>query len=152
MRADLASIGPGLRHANTGGPCSRTRKERIRATLLGTDDGIIRCPRIVRVGIHFPSVDPVDILTGILDEEGYGSPEDLRDELEIPDHRLIARPWTDSTGVVDPRHDERRDVLWNALVLGLCTAQVYDPSRPVLWTQASLMRRLELFDPAGFYA
>ncbi len=28
----------------------------------------------------------------------------------------------------------------------------YDPARPVLWTQACLTRRLELFDPAGFYA
>ena len=35
---------------------------------------------------------------------------------------------------------------------GLCTAQLYDPARPVLWTQAALKRRLELFDPAGFYA
>ena len=29
---------------------------------------------------------------------------------------------------------------------------IYDPARPVLWTQAALKRRLELFDPAGFYA
>ncbi len=140
------------RWANSGGPMSRTRKERIRSTLLGNDDGLVRCPRIVRVGIEFPNGDPVDVLTAILNGEGYSSPEDLRGELEIPDHALIARPYPERTGVVDARYDARRDVLWNALVLGLCTAQVYDPSRPVLWTQASLTRRLELFDPAGFYA
>jgi hypothetical protein len=140
------------RRANSGGPRSRTRNERIRTTLLGTDDGAIRCPRIVRVGIHFPGVDPVEVLTEILNEEGYGSAEDLRGELAIPDHPLIARPWAESAGAVDPHHDERRNVLWNALVLGLCTAQLYDPRRPVLWTQAALRRRLELFDPTGFYA
>ena len=138
--------------ANSGGPMSRTRKERIRSTLLGNDHLLVRCPRIVRVGIEFPDVDPVDVLTGILNGEGYASPEDLRGELEIPDRALIARPYTERAGIVDVRYDARRDVLWNALVLGLCTAQVYDPSRPVLWTQASLRRRLELFDPAGFYA
>ena len=149
----LPDIAVGIdRWANSGGPMSRTRKERIRSTLLGNDDGLVRCPRIVRVGIEFPNADPVEVLTGILNGEGYASPEDLRGELEIPDHALIARPYTERTGVVDARYDARRDVLWNALVLGLCTAQVYDPSRPVLWTQASLTRRLELFDPAGFYA
>jgi len=148
---------PGLsrnveRIANTGGPSSRTRKERIRSTLLGNDNLLVRCPRILRVGIDFPNADPVDVLIGILHEEGYGDPEDLRGELEIPDHPLIARRYPETAGVVHASYDARRDILWNALVLGLCTAQVYDPSRPVLWTQASLTRRLELFDPAGFYA
>lgn len=138
--------------ANSGGPMSRTRKERIRSTLLGNDDGLIHCPRIVRVGIEFPAGDPVELLTEILAQEGCGSPEDLRDELDVPDHRLIARPFTERAGIVHASYDARRDVLWDALVLGLCTAQVYDPARPVLWTQASLTRRLELFDPAGFYA
>ncbi len=70
-------------------------------------------------------------------EEGYGSPEDLRDVLEIPPGRLIARPHTLNNGVVDIVHDARRDVLWHALMLGLCTSHIYDPTRPVLWTQAS---------------
>ncbi len=146
------------KYANSGGPSSRTRKERIRCSLLGSDDGPVHCPRIVRVGIAFPNVDPVEFLTTMLQEEGYGSPEDLRGELAIPGHPLIARPFQEFVGsvpfpaVVHASYDARRDVLWNALVLGLCTAQVYDPSRPVLWTQTSLTRRLELFDPAGFYA
>jgi hypothetical protein len=37
-------------------------------------------------------------------------------------------------------------------MLGLCTAHLYDPGRPVLWTRASLKRVLELFEPGGFYA
>jgi hypothetical protein len=138
--------------ANSGGPMSRTRKERIVSTLLGNDDGAIRCPRIVRVGLDFPVGDPVEVVTAILNEEGYASPEDLRGELDVPGRPLIARPCTERAGIVHASYDARRDVLWHALVLGLCTALVYDPSRPVLWTQASLTRRLELFDPAGFYA
>ena len=43
-------------------------------------------------------------------------------------------------------------VLEQALLLGLCTAYQYDPARPVLWTRASLTRRVELYEPAGFYA
>jgi hypothetical protein len=69
-----------------------------------------------------------------------------------PPGRLVARPHTLNNGVVDILCDARRDILWHALMLGLCTAQIYDPARPVLWTQAALKRRLELFDPAGFYA
>jgi hypothetical protein len=29
---------------------------------------------------------------------------------------------------------------------------VYDPSRPLLWTRASLRRAVELFQGQGFYA
>lgn len=148
----FAHFGGVIRRANIGGPMTRTRREGIRATLLGHRDGVIRCPRIVRLGIVFPEGDPVELLTELLAEEGYGSAEDLRDELEIPEGRLVARQQTQSTGVVDMLTDPRRDILWHALMLGLCTAQLYDPTRPVLWTQAALQRRLELFDPAGFYA
>jgi len=43
-------------------------------------------------------------------------------------------------------------ILGQALLLGLCTTFQYDPARPVLWTRASLTRRVELYEPAGFYA
>jgi hypothetical protein len=140
------------RHANSGGPMSRTRREVICSTLLGNDERPIRCPRIVRLGIDFPHGDPVALVTDVLYDQGFGSPEDLLGEYDIPDRRLVARPHTLHNGVVDIVHDAARDVLWHALMLGLCTAQLYDPARPVLWTQAALRRRLELFDPTGFYA
>lgn len=138
--------------ANTGGPSSRTRREGVYSTLLGTDERPIHCPRIVRLGIEFPDGDPVELVTQVLNEQGYAAPEDLIGEFEIPRQRLVARPYTLNVGVVDISHDAARDVLWHALMLGLCTAQLYDPARPVLWTQAALTRRLELFDPTGFYA
>src|SRR4051812_36510404 len=115
--------------ANTGGPSSRTRREIVSATLLGNDDDAIRCPCIVRLGLEFPKGDPVLLLGRILAEEGYGSPEDLRDDWTIPHTRLVARSHTLKEGVVDIAHDSRRDILWQALMLGLCTAQLYDPAR-----------------------
>lgn len=141
-----------VRRANTGGPSSRTRRERISSSLLGKDDGAIRCPRILRIGLALPKGDPVALLSRMLAEEGYGSAEDLRDEYEIPGKSLLARPYTQTEGIVDLLRAARRDILWHALMLGLSTAQLYDPARPVLWTQTALGRRLELFDPSGFYA
>jgi hypothetical protein len=42
-------------------------------------------------------------------------------------------------------------ILRDALILGLATASIYDPARSLLWTNASLTRRLELYDPRNFY-
>ena len=36
--------------------------------------------------------------------------------------------------------------------IGLCTDQLFDPQRPVIWTETSLTRALDLYDPRGFYA
>ena len=44
------------------------------------------------------------------------------------------------------------EVLRQAFLLGLCTAVQFDPRRPVLWTQASLTRRVELYHTTEFYA
>lgn len=134
-----------------GGPPVRQRRERIRSSLLGKDDGEIRCPRIIRIGFALTvSQNPLEILEGILAEEGYGSPEDLRQEVPIPRKAYICRP--DKSTPQCTLHSSRGEILKNALMLGLCTTQLYDPSRPVIWTRSSLTRAFELFDPEGFYA
>jgi len=138
--------------ANAGwGPPARQRRERIRSSLLGKDDGEIRCPQIIRIGIRFADgVRPLECLRQILAEEGYGSPEDLRDEITVPDRHYVCRPVNgDAPCSLDSSRDE---VLRHALMLGLCTAHLFDPDRPVLWTDNSLGRVLDLFDPEGFYA
>jgi hypothetical protein len=139
-------------HANMGGPMSRTRKESVCSTLLGRDGGPIRCPRVIRLGLDFGEAAPLEILARILAEEGHGSPEDLRGECPLPEGRLVCRPLPPGTARLPVASGARPEVLRQALMLGLCTAQLFDPLRPVLWTQASLSRCLELFDPAGFYA
>ncbi len=138
--------------ANSGGPASRTRKERVQATLLGRDRGHVRCPRVLRVALWFDLLDAVEVMTTMLRKQGFSDPEELRREFSIPSQRLIASVLPENTQRVDARYAEPRIVLEQALLLGLCTQHLYDPARPVLWTTASLRRGLELFDPAGFYA
>jgi hypothetical protein len=154
-RSPIAPWGD-VRHerlANSGAPMSRVRSERIASTLLGRDDGVIRCPRSLRLGLAFPRrADPVKTIETLLRSNGYGSAEELRDAFALPKGRLICRPLDPKARRLPVRDAPERDVLEQALLLGLCTAQLFDSERPVLWTQASLTRGLELFDPAGFYA
>lgn len=139
--------------ANTGGPMSRTCTEHIASSILGKDDGSIRCPKIIRLGLTFkPRSDPLSVLGKLLTAEGFASPEELRDEFVIPAGRLICRPSKAESIRNEVATSDTRLVLEQALLLGLCTAQIFDPSRPVLWTGTSVTRALELFDPSGFYA
>jgi len=123
----------------------------IRSSLLGRDDGPIRCPRVIRVGFDLkPDQDPLEVLEALLFDEGCAGPEDLRRAVALPERPYICRPDTGTPPCT--LGSPRAEVLHHALMLGLCTAQLYDPSRPVIWTRASLSRALELFDPEGFYA
>lgn len=138
-------------HANSGwgGPAPRQRLERITSSLLGKDDGEIRCARVIRVGFLLAKgQDPLEILEERLIDEGYDSLADLKASIAIPEKRYICRPYLRPECRLDAAPEE---VFHNALILGLCTAQMFDPQRPVIWTRASLSRVLELFDPAGFY-
>ena len=139
-------------YANTGGPMSRTRREKIASTLLGKDDGFIQCPLRIRLGLKFEDTHPVHCLEAILDAEGFRDPEELRSLYALPQEGLICMPLPAREKRLPAVHANRREVLEQALLLGLCTAQIFDPQRPVLWTETSLTRAVELFDPTGFYA
>ena len=139
--------------ANSGGPCSRTRTERVQRTLLARDDGPVRMPRVLRVGLEYQrTVSIVDAIERVLARAGFASTDHLRAAFALPPMRLLCRPFV-------PRPNELARlteapplvVLEHALLLGLCTAHLYDPARPLVWTTASLTRRLELFQPEGFY-
>ncbi|MGZ5555698.1 MAG: hypothetical protein ACXW3H_08145 [Candidatus Aminicenantales bacterium] len=141
------------RYANSGGPASRQRLQAVSSSLLGKDDGFVRCPRVIRLGLSFePGDDPVAVLMGILAAEGFAGPEALRSKLAIPETRLICRQVLVGAFRIPVRTGPPREVLVQALLLGLCTSQIFDPGRPVLWTTASLTRAMELFDHRGFYA
>ena len=139
------------RAANSGGPCSRRRTERLTATVLGCDDGAVRCPRVLRVGIDFGRRNPLACVRALLRSCGFADEQEARGALALPEEPYICRP--DPTPRPAPVTSlTASDALYQALVLGLCTAWCYDPRRPVLWTRASLTRQLELFDGRGFYA
>ena len=132
-----------------GGPASRSRTERITTTLLGQDDGNIRCPRVIRVGFDLkPGEDPLAVVQDLLEQEGYSRAEELRDSFEIPDRAYICCPSKHPGLSLQARPAL---VLQQALILGLCTVQYFDPLRPVIWTRSSLSRVVDLFDIQGFY-
>ena len=162
-------------HANSGGPMSRTRNEHIKSSLLGSGDGVIRCPRRISLCLRFdrdilwgvefpgdseevlrekrqPELTPVEYLEALLKEEGLRDPEELREKYTLPQNKLICGPWTNTQDPLFVHQSPSYEVLEQALMLGLCTAQMFDPTRPVLWTDTSLSRAVELFDPGSFYA
>ena len=138
------------RLANSGGPMSRRRTERLSATVLGRDDGAIRCPRVLRVGLDFGRRNPLTWVRGLLKTCGFADEREARAAITLPLEPCLCR--TDPAArpaSIDTLNPD--DALYHALVLGLCTPWRYDPDRPVLWTRASLTRQLELFDGGGFY-
>jgi hypothetical protein len=139
------------RAANAGSPMSRGRSERISATLLGNDQGAVRCPRVLRVGLDFGRRSPLAYVRGLLKTCGFSDEQEARQALALPQEPCICRP-NPAPSPAPVASLMASDALYQALVLGLCTAWCYDPQRPVLWTRASLTRQLELFDGRGFYA
>jgi hypothetical protein len=138
-------------NAGWGQPPARQRQERIASTLLGRHDGPIHCPRVIRIGFDLTArQDPLEVLEALLFDAGCGTPEELRRAIALPDRPYICRP--DAGTPPCTLGSPRAEVLRHALMLGLCTAHLYNPSRPVIWTRGSLSRSLELFDPEGFYA
>jgi len=137
--------------ANTGGPMSRTRSERISSTLLGLDDGPILCPRTLCLALAFGRKDPVTTVFTLLAQAGFRSPEELRPVFGQGLWPLVCQP-NPELQPLDVATAEPREVLRTAFLLGLCTAVRFDPERPVMWTRAGLTRRLELYEMREFYA
>ena len=139
------------RDANAGGPMSRGRREMIAATVLGNDEGAVRCPLVLRVGLDFGRRSPLVCTRELLKACGFSDEQEARHALALPQEPCVCRPSLAPTPT-PVSSLLAADALYQALVLGLCTAWCYDPRRPVLWTRASLTRQLELFDGRGFYA
>ena len=141
------------RWSNSGGPSSRKRREMIHTSLLGDTRKQVCWPHCLRIGLRFPpGADPLRLIRDLCAEAGFGSSERLRRACVLPAGALAARPARDERGLLDVVRSPRDRVLEQAVLLGLCSAVLYDPGRPVLWTRASLTRRLDLFAPGDFYA
>ena len=104
------------------------------------------------ISIDFEGKWPLAVLLRLLAKVGVAGPEALRTLYAIPDRRLLGRPLPPGAPRISAVEAPPERVLEQALLLGLCTRNLYDPARPVLWTEASLTRGIELFDPRGFYA
>ena len=140
------------RSANSGGPMSRRRTERVTVSVLRDDQQRIHLPGVIRAGLHFATgTDPLDAVLGALARVGLDDAEQLRERYSVPRCALLARvvPGARWGAHVGRSGDEA--VLLHALLLGLCTSFQFDPSRPVIWTRASLKRRVALHRPEGFY-
>ena len=135
---------------NMGGPQSRARNEKIYSSVLGNTTGLVRCPLIISLGLDFGKNNPTQWMERILQEEGVNSPEELRSKYQ-PISTMCVCHVSLHPAPLRVESTENCQVLRQALLLGLCTATFYDPSRPVIWTHASLTRCLDLFNVMEFY-
>ena len=73
---------------------------------------------------------------------------------EVPRMPLACRTNydNDQSGTNVRMMDDPKIVLRQALILGLCGPNHYDPSKAVIWTDNRLSRHLDLFVPGRFYA
>ena len=83
---------------------------------------------------------------------GHDSPDSAADEMQnLPDRILHCAdddgPIRKST--LQAQDDE--DCLRCAIILGRCSGSLYDPDKPVIWTQDRLNRRLRLYHSGSFY-
>jgi hypothetical protein len=142
----------GVLWANSGGPSSRRRTERVQASLLRTSSGPVHMPRVIRAGLRFGGREPIDAVLEALARTGLDDAELLRSRYAAPPAPLLVRVVPNAAWRIPVEGASDDAVLEQALLLGLCTAFQYDPARPVLWTRASLTRCVEMHDAAGFYA
>ena len=143
-------VAPHARDCNSGAPMSRQRTLRLQASVLGTS-GPVSLPPVRTVAIDFTGSNPIDAVRRRLDGLGLSSAEEAKAALLPPLPRCLCVvdemiPATRFT-TLDPQ-----ELVVQALILGLSTPWLYDPSRPVIWTKTSLTRRIVLYETEEFYA
>lgn len=139
-------------HCNVGAPMGRRETQSLKSSLLAQQDFHVRMPLVLKAGLVGANPQRlVGQLQQLLKRAGCSDPEALRSRYAIPAQPLIVRPVPDSFEPTEIAEAEPVDVLFQALILGLCTSHIYDPRRPVIWTANSLSRRVALFEPEGFY-
>ena len=153
MTDAISVIDPWL--MNMGSPMTRRHEEHISGTLYGApggnDDGSAKLACSLSIGLRFePDDDPLEILRERMKSEGLFSQEELKQIFSIPTISMLCVV-TELPKKIQTT-PKQKNFLLNALILGLCTATHYDPTRPVIWTRTSLTRQLKLFTLGGFYA
>ena len=154
MRAAVETTGRALPLpvlCNMGGPMSRRRSQRLESTVLGERHRYVRCPRVRQLALDFGDADPLRAVETLLGECGFRDVREAEQAL-LP---AIAPSLCRMAPELEPlplAKAEPLSFLRQALLLGHCTVSFFDLARPLLWTRASLTRRLELFEGKGFYA
>src|SRR5688572_25674253 len=77
--------------ANSGGPSSRRRTERLTATVLGQDHGPIRCSRLLRVGLDFGRANPLNVVRDLIRTCGFDDEEEARRAMTLPPLPCVCR-------------------------------------------------------------
>ncbi len=77
--------------ANSGGPMSRRRTERVVASVLRDDASRIHLPRVIRAALHFGDRDPLSVVLESLARVGLDDAELLRERYAAPESPLLAR-------------------------------------------------------------
>lgn len=139
---------------NSGGPSSRTRKERIKSSALrrvqqarGESLGALKVGGAWRMFGNCGRRR--ELANELLADYGFAVPEEAFLSLGgIPQIRLHVAV---AKGRYPERNmpqtpEERLEVLRVALVLGKCSNGLYDPERPTVWTEARLGQWLNLYE------
>jgi hypothetical protein len=126
---------------------------KVEEFLLDREDSALPCKRLHVLALDIPDgCDPVEFALQGLATRGLDAPQAARQTFSLPTTPYVALPCRDEPqlSLLDIESDDT--VLWTAVMLGLCTRTRFDPARPVVWTSASLRRRLALYQTGGFYA
>ena len=145
---------------NAGAPMSRRRTRAVRSSILGAGGHrasvqggarYLGLPPLRAIALDFVTQNPVAAVERRLEKLGFASPEEARVALLPPLPRCFC--------VEDPSIPVQRftrlapeELVEQALILGLSTAWLFDPGRPVIWTRASLKRRIVLYASQEFYS
>ena len=151
--------GPDAFH-NSGGPRSRTRREKISASVFprrGRKQSLLGARRVGEVwGITTPGGSWRRHVLELLAKLGFADPDEAFARIDgILQIRLHCRPAQNDDGRVYVKvrsRADRLDCLCKALVIGKCCRGLYDPERPVIWTEQRLRQCYELHEiGASFY-
>lgn len=128
---------------------------RIASNIFENKDEIVLMKPVLSVGLNFAKgLNPFDTINEIMHKNGFKDPEELKTKFSYPKKRFICLS-LDIQEFQNPilvdKDSDNEEILQAALILGLSSLYYYDPSRPVIWTKASLQRGITLYDPAEFY-
>lgn len=152
------------RLCNTGGPQSRTRTEPIVSSIFGYDDCRLGARPVGEVhALYIGGDGSAEQALGFrhaafdaLRECGFEDPEAAFDAFADLSRRrlhcLSVPPRNFGWGANRPASGAL-EFLKTALILGKCSQGLYDPSRPVIWTETRLRRWVQSYEIGNpFYA